>query len=106
MTSIIATQNCGAANPNIATALPILSATESRFTADRIPAGTPMMNDRNSPAAASFRVSGTRSISIIRASCWLRTDFPKLPFVTSSHMKEPYCTMNGRLSPNSSLSFS
>ena len=71
-----------------------------------MPAGTPIMNDKNSPTAASCMVAGMRSIRRWRASFWLRTDLPKSPLVRRFFMKSKYWTMKGLLRPSCSLSSS
>ena len=76
---MIATQNWGAAMPSTANNLPPLSNIESRFTADRIPSGTPMITANAMPASANCKVAGSLSSNRSRVGRRSRMDSPKSP---------------------------
>jgi hypothetical protein len=100
--SIMPSQKCGMATPEMAKVVTAISSRELRRIADTVPRGIPS----NRPNSHAFRPNCTVKRS--RATIWgntsmpLRYDFPQSPRKMSAS-QTPYCTSTGRSSPKSFL---
>ena len=95
----MAIQKLGVAMPKTAKSLPKVSNNVSRFTAERIPRGTPTKNVKRKAAPANCKVAGRRCSNTSRAGRRLIRDLPKFSLMMSFR-KIPYCTGKGRSKPS------